>query len=67
MIPEIDIWRTANVMVRRYGSNAPEEALERAGALMQEEDPDGAAIWRRIAEAARQLLATEPAEGEWRN
>jgi hypothetical protein len=26
VIPEIDIWRAANLMLKRYGEKAPEEA-----------------------------------------
>ena len=55
MIPEIDIWRAALLMLKRFGDNAPKESAMRAGNLETEGDRDGAAIWRRITDAVEQL------------
>jgi hypothetical protein len=33
VIPEIDIWRAANLMLKRYGDNAPEESATRVDEL----------------------------------
>ena len=33
MIPEIDIWRVANLMLKRYGGNAEAESARRADEL----------------------------------
>ena len=33
MIPKIDIWRAANLMLKRYGDKAPDESAARADEL----------------------------------
>jgi hypothetical protein len=42
--PEIDIWRAANLMLKRYGDKALEESAARADELAG--DDDGASTWR---------------------
>jgi hypothetical protein len=58
MIPEIDIWRVANLMIRRYGESAQAESAKRADELADAGDDDGAAVWRRVTGAAAQLANT---------
>jgi hypothetical protein len=53
VIPEIDIWRAANLMLKRYGEKALKESAARADELAAGGDYNGAAIWRRITDAAR--------------
>ena len=60
VIPEIDIWRAALLMLERFGDNAPKESAARAGNLETEGDRDGAATWRRITDAVEQLAKTTP-------
>jgi hypothetical protein len=60
MIPEIDIWRAASLMLKRYGEKALEESAARADELFAEQDHDGGAVWRRIIDAVRQLANTKP-------
>ena len=55
MIPEIDIWRAANLMLKRYGEKAFEESAARADELAADGDHDGASTWRRITAAVEQL------------
>ena len=38
MIPEIDIWRAASLMLKRYGEKALEESAARADELFAEQD-----------------------------
>ena len=42
VIPEIDIWRAANLMLKRYGDKALEESATRADELAAAGDHDGA-------------------------
>ena len=42
VIPEIDIWRAANLMLKRYGEKAFEESITRADELAADGDHDGA-------------------------
>ena len=60
MIPEIDIWRAANLMLKRYGDKALEESAMRADELAAAGDGNGAAVWRRITAAVGQLASTTP-------
>ncbi len=55
MIPDIDIWRSAQLMIRQYGDAAVSEADARASALNEQGDSAGGAVWRRIREAIDQL------------
>jgi hypothetical protein len=64
MLPDIDIWRAALVMVKRYGEDAMLEAAERADQLLDEGDMAGAETWHRILNAIERLQAKAPAEGE---
>ena len=60
MIPEIDIWRAATLMLKRYGDSARTESAARAEQLANEGDDDGVAIWRRITDAVALLANTTP-------
>jgi hypothetical protein len=61
VIPEIDIWRAATLMLKRFGDKAEEQSAARADDLATEGDHDGAATWRRITDAVRQLANVTPA------
>jgi hypothetical protein len=60
VIPEIDIWRAANLMLKRYGAKAFEESSTRADELAADGDHDGASTWRRITNAVVQLTNNTP-------
>jgi hypothetical protein len=60
VIPEIDIWRAANLMLKRYGEKALDESATRADQLAADGDHDGAATWRRITAAVGQLANNTP-------
>jgi len=44
MIPDIDIWRCANMMMKRYGRDAALEAAQRADALIEKGDMGGRSL-----------------------
>ena len=60
MIPEIDIWRVANLMLNRYGDEATAESAKRADELAAAGDLAGVATWLRVIDAVRQLAITTP-------
>jgi hypothetical protein len=60
MIPEIDIWRVANLMLKRYGDQAEAESAIRMQELAFNGDSAGAGIWRRIRDAIEQLVNVTP-------
>ena len=58
MIPEIEIWRVANLMLTRYGDEATTEGVKRAEELAADGDLAGVATWLRVIDAVRQLAVT---------
>ena len=60
MIPEIDVWRSAQEMIRQYGEDAVHQADAHATALTEQGDSVGGAVWRRIREAIGQLQNDTP-------
>jgi hypothetical protein len=60
MLPEIDIWRVANLMLKRYGDEADIESAIRAEELAEAGDWAGEAVWRRIIDAIEQLVNVTP-------
>jgi len=58
VIPEIDIWRVANLMLTRYGDEAQVESAKRADELAADGDLVGVAVWLRIIDAIGQLALT---------
>src|SRR5260370_33588207 len=60
VIPEIDIWRVANLMLTRYGDAAKAESAKRANELAAGGDVAGVAVWQRIIDAIGQLGTTTP-------
>ena len=60
MVSDLDIWRTAAVVVKEHGEDASTYAAMRADALMEAGDMEGRAVWLRVLAAVRELLNTEP-------
>jgi len=60
VIPEIDIWRAATLMLKRYGERALEDSASRADELASAGDDNGVAAWRRLSDAVGQLVNTTP-------
>jgi hypothetical protein len=49
MIPEIDIWRVANLMLKRCDNEAVAESVKRADELAASGEDADEAVWRRIS------------------
>ena len=64
MIPDLDIWRSANVLVKHHGRDASIHAAMRADAMLEAGDLDGYAVWKRILRAVEALQETAPGSGE---
>jgi len=64
LIPNLDIYRTANVLIREHGADAPIHAAMRADELLEAGDLDGLAVWKRILRAVEELQGTVPKSGE---
>jgi hypothetical protein len=57
---KIDIWRVANLMLKRYSDEAEVESAIRAEELTADGDSAGAAVWRRVTDAIGQLVNMTP-------
>ncbi len=48
MIPDLDIYRSANLLVKQHAEDAPIEAAMRADAMLEAGDLDRYRTWKRI-------------------
>ena len=64
MTSGLDIYRTANELIKQHGDDAPIHAAIRADELLAGGDLDGQATWKRILAAVDELLSGERREGE---
>ncbi len=64
MIPDLDIYRSANVFVTHHGDDAPIQAAMRADNLLETGDLDGYAVWKRIVRAVEELHRAVRVQGE---
>ena len=61
---ELDVWRTAHVLMKQHGERAAFVAAERAEELLAKNDFDGSAVFNRIVRAIVELERAKPREGE---
>jgi len=61
---EIDIWRTAALLIRQHGEDASFVAGKRADELLAQNDFLGCTVWMRIVHAIGDLAREKPREGE---
>ncbi len=64
MIPDLDIWHSANLLVQQYRDDAPIHAAMQADAMLEKGDLGGLAVWKRVLKAVEELHGTEPKSGE---
>ena len=64
MISDLDIWRAAQVMSKRYGDGAATEAAQRANEFLDQGNLDGQRVWMRIVQAIEELQRERPRAGE---
>jgi len=63
MTSDLDIYRSAQVLVECYGANAPNETAMNADAMLDKGDLEGYAVWKRILRAVGELLSKERPDG----
>ena len=59
MAAEPDIYRTANLLITKYGEMAPAGATIKADKLIEDCDAKGPALWLKVARAAEELSSDE--------
>ena len=62
-VSNIDIYRSAKLLVDQHGAEAPIEAALRFDAMLEKGDLDGQRVWLRIIAAVNDLLAAPPGAG----
>ncbi len=60
MIPDLDVYRSANLLVKQHYEGAPIHAAMRADAMLEAGDPDGYAVWKQILRAVGELQQKQP-------
>jgi hypothetical protein len=65
MIPDIDIWRCAQLMINNHGEEAAMEAATMADEWLAKGNIEAQRVWMRIAGAIDELRTVKP--GEARN
>jgi hypothetical protein len=61
MIPDLDIYRAANLLIDRHGGDALVEAAKMIDRMLELGDPEGRQVWRLIKRAIEQLQAAPTA------
>jgi len=61
---DLDIYRTASVLIREHGEEAALEAAQQADAMLEEGSLDGQRVWKRVLAAVKEIQRQEPREGE---
>ncbi len=64
MTSDLDIYRSANELIKQHGEAADIEAAMRADERLAAGDLEGEAVWLRIVKAIEELLSEERPEGE---
>ncbi len=62
MTSDIDIYRSANALIKQHGEAADIEAAMRADERLAAGDMEGEAMWLRIVKAVEELRQREPGD-----
>jgi len=57
MVSDLDTYRATNLLIKRYGANAPIEAARMIDRMLELGDAEGRLVWRRIKRAIEALQA----------
>jgi hypothetical protein len=64
MTSDLDIYRTASVLIREYGEDAALEAAQHADAMLEKGCLGGQRVWKHVLAAVKEIQREEPREGE---
>ncbi len=64
MIRDLDIYRSAQVLIREHGEDAALDATTWAIAMLDKGDLGRYAVWKRILRAVEEIQRTDPADNE---
>jgi hypothetical protein len=63
-LEDIDIWRTAKILIDSHGDDASIEAAMRADRALDDGLPDAVSVWVRVMDAIDDLKRLKPRDGE---
>ena len=63
MTSDLDIYRSAQALIRQHGEDAPVHVAMQTDAMLDKGDLDGYAVWKRILRAVGKLLSKERPDG----
>ena len=63
-VADIDVWRAADLLIKRHGEDAAIVAAQRADELLEAGDVEGQIVFKRIVEAINELQRQTPEPGE---
>jgi hypothetical protein len=61
---ELDIWRTAKVLIDAHGEDAAMHAAMRADDALHDGIQDAVNVWTRVMRAIEELQRQKPTDGE---
>ena len=64
---DLEIYRLANVLLRKHGASAPSIAAERIDAANEAGDVLTELVWKAVLRAAQECVRTERRQGEFVN
>ena len=63
MVSDLDTYRTANLLIKRYGNDASIEASLKADEMLENGDLDGQRVWIRVLGAIEEIQSSERPKG----
>ncbi len=63
LVDDLDIYTTANILIREHGQDASIQAAMRADAMLEKGDLEGCAVWKRVLRAVEELLSNKRPPG----
>lgn len=63
IVSDIDVYRSAHVLIEQHGPDASIQAAMKAAALCAAGDLQGYVVWRRIMRAVEDLQSMKPPKG----
>jgi hypothetical protein len=61
---DLDIWRSAQVLIPYYGDGAEMAAAARADKAIEQGNPEGESLWKSVLKAVLELQCQKPNAGE---
>ena len=64
LVSDLDIYRSAKLLIDQHGDEAPIHAAMRADAFLDQGNLNGQRLWLRIVRAIEELQRDQPQDGE---